>query len=617
MRLGLRTFGVVVALVLFVVSSAPQGLGAAPSAFRYISLTSLPPELPTSSGGLASYPALVVSIANQQGEPTVAPNDITIYLSSSDPAVLAVEPSVIIEAGHQYAIATVSASPTPGGATITAVAPGYEAAYTTFSTHEPRGYPTQLQVYPMPDEFPTGKAFASNFTVIVEDAAGLPARTIQEATIQATSSDTGVVRVGNALIPANKTVGYGTMSTTGVPGVVSVTVSAPGLVTAEAFISVVGGGEKPSLLSLSAPATLPADGATYDSLTVSITDNGSRPAFMNASIPIFLTSSRPDLVSVQPAARIPANSSFVTVPISTSLAAGEAYITASAVNFTSASLPVTTVSIPPTKLGMYVSDASGLITPTANALDFVVQLQDSQGLPAEARTSANVIVSFSNTTLLSSPIDLIIPRGTDLVYGSVPLVRATEGTFTAISNGLFSASVQFAAAPLGVTANIGPSVGTIYPNQTAYVYYSLQYQGRPAAGATLTWTATGGTIKPGSPTTDADGSASALFTPSGAGEATIRLTATDPAIGAVNSTTNILVIPYPVKVRPSLLTTVIKSPIYLGAIAAAAVVAIVAVIMVRRRRGETVEDEDSLGLGPGPGEGTAYDLRLAFGLPGV
>ncbi|MDG6976056.1 MAG: TOBE domain-containing protein, partial [Nitrososphaerota archaeon] len=260
---------------------------------------------------------------------------------------------------------------------------------------------------------------------------------------------------------------------------------------------------------------MPADGASYDSLTVSITDNASRPAVTKAPVAVFLTSSRPDLVSVQQAVTIPANSSFVTVPVSTSLAAGQAYITASAVNFTSSSLPVTTVSIPPTELGMYVADASGLITPTADALNFVVQLQDSQGLPAEARTSASVIVSFSNTTLLSSPIDLVIPRGTDLVYGSVPLARATEGTFTAISNGLFSASVQFAAAPLGVTASIGPSANTIYPNQTAYVYYSIQYQGHPAAGAALTWTATGGTIKPGSPTTDAAGTASVTTAHSG------------------------------------------------------------------------------------------------------
>ncbi|MDG6974404.1 MAG: hypothetical protein JRM95_06195, partial [Nitrososphaerota archaeon] len=68
MRPGLRALGVAVALALFLASSAPQGSGATPSAFRYISLTPMPPDLPTSSGGSASYPALVVSITNQQGE---------------------------------------------------------------------------------------------------------------------------------------------------------------------------------------------------------------------------------------------------------------------------------------------------------------------------------------------------------------------------------------------------------------------------------------------------------------------------------------------------------------------------------------------------------------------
>ena len=608
MKPGLRRVAVAVAIVLFLAGAVPSGAHAAANPFRFLSLRALPPSLPTSPGGATTYPALIVSITDAQGDPTVSPNNTIIYLSSSNPSVLTAASSVVISAGEQYAVANVATTKTPGNSTITAVTPGYEAATVNFATYEPRGFPTQLQIYPMPDAFPTGKAYGSTFTVVVEDAAGLPARTIQDSAIQVTSSNTGVVSVGSATIAANQTVGYGTLRTTGAPGVVSITASAQGLVSATAFVTVVGSAQAPLHLLLSAPPTLPADGGSYNSVTVSLLDNASRPAPAKSPVAVLLTSSRPDIASIQQTVSIPANSSFATVTLDTGSASGSAFITASAVNFTSDTIVLNTVDIPPTKLGMYLSDSVGLVSPAAGSLDFVIQLQDAKGVPAEARSPANIIVSFSNTSLLSSPIALTIPRGTDLAYGSVPLPRGTEGTFTAISNGLYSTSVAFEAQRLSVAASMGPSSSTIHSNQTATVYFSLRFQGRPVAGAALTWTATDGTIVSGSAVTDSSGSASAVFAPAGLGPALVSVTASSPAIGSVNSSTPIVVLAYPPKATPSLLTQIL-SPLYLGAIIAAVAVVIVALVLVRRRRKETVEDEDTFNMGPAPGEGTAFDLR--------
>jgi hypothetical protein len=614
LRLGMNTAAVGLLAALFLVAAASAGYASAPPAQGlYLSLSPLPPRLPTSSSGDSSFPALVVSVNNAQGNPTVLPSDTEVYLSSSS-AVLGVQPTVTIPAGKQFAVANVTTTETPGNSTVTAVAPGFQSATATFTTYVPRGYPTQLVVFPLPDVFPAGAPVDANITVEVVDGAGLPARTIQNTPVQLTSSDTSVVEATGTTIPANQTIGFGELAIQGQKsGTVSVTASASGFVSDTTTVTVTGPMNNPNQLEVSAPADLPADGGTYDVLTISLTSNGTTPAVSRSGTSVLLTSSRPDLVSIDVSGSVlvPAGRSFVTVPITTSASSGTAFITASSPNFVSSTVQVNTVSIPPTKLGVYLSDPRALVSPVSDALNMVVQLQDSQGVPADARTSATVIVSFSNTTLSETPMTLTIPKGADLAYATVPLAEGTEGVFTAISNGLSGASAPFSATELGVTYSIGPAAQTIYPNQTDTVYFSLRYQGTPLSGASLTWSASGGTITSAAPATDASGSASAVFTPSGTGLAVVNVTAKDPVVGSVSTSTRVFVVQPPVEPKQTLLSHLLSNKLYLGAIVGGAVVLIVLIIIVvvRRRRGGSIEDEDSLGLGPAPGEGTALDLR--------
>lgn len=609
---------VAILVALFLLSLAARGYAAAPAGSpRYLSLSTLPPDLPTSSNGTSSYPALVVSVKDAQGDPVVLPNDTEVYLSSSSP-IIGVQPTVTIMAGEQYAVAEVATTETPGNATITAVAPGFQAASTSFTTSLPRGFPTQLEAFPLPGELLAGTPTTANVTVEVLDAAGLPARTIQSTPVQLTSSNTAVLVATGTTIPANQTLGFGSVSVNGGEGGVAyVTASASGFVSSTATVTVASVLGNPNTLQVAVPPDLPADGKTYDVLTVSLTSNATRPAVSQTGTSVLLTSSAPNLVSVDVSGPvlIPAGQTFVAVPITTSASAGSAYITASSPNFVSSTVEVTTVSIPPTKLGVYLSDSRALFSPTADKLDLVVQLQDARGVPADARAAESVIVSFSNATLSKALVTLTVPKGSDLAYTAVPLNGATSGTFTAISNGLFSASAAFSSTLLGVTDSIGPDHQTIYPNETDPVYYSLQYQGLPLLGASLTWSAKGGTVSPETSTTGSTGAASATFTPTGIGIASVTVTAKDPVVGSVNSTTQIFVIALPpVKAPPSVLARIFGNKLYLGAVVGGAAAAVlVAVILLRRRGGETVEDEGSLDMGPALGEGTAYDPR--GGLP--
>lgn len=587
----LRTGASLLVLSLFILSgltavtlAGSQGASAAAQA-RSISITPLPSDLPTSSSGVSTFQALVVSIVDAKGNPLILTNATTVYLSSSQSAVLSVQATVTVPAGAQYALADVYTTATPGNSTVTAVAPGFNSASTEFETSIARGYPTQLRLFPLPSRFHAGSpSSGATFAAVVADAAGLPARTIQATPVNVTSSDTSILTVSGATIPVNQTVGYGTMTVSGAAGFATITASASGLVSSSAVVSVQANSSSPVALSIAPPPTsLPADGGTYNVMTVTLLDNKSRPAVATAPVQIFLTSSRTYIATVPEVVTISQGSSSVNVPVSTLSASGSTFITASAPNFISSSAEVNTVSIPPVQLGMRLADASALVSPHSNILTLVVQLQDSQGIPSVARAPAKVIISFSNSTLLQAPITLTIPKGSDLVYTNVTLSQATRGTFAAISNGLASTTAQFKAAPLPVTETFVASPLTVQLGQTTSIVFTLLSQGNPVVGATLSWTAVGGSVSSSSSVTGPAGTWTAAFTPDAVGISTVVITASSPITKAANSTVYVTVDPAQAR-SPSLLQKLMTFPYVLIPVAAAAASVLVAFLFLRRRR---------------------------------
>ncbi|MDE1854146.1 MAG: Ig-like domain-containing protein [Thaumarchaeota archaeon] len=576
---------------------------------RALVLTPLPSQLPTNSSGQSTFPALAVSITDLQGNILVASNDTVVYLSSSQTAVLSVSPTVTIRAGMQYALANISTMATPGSSVVTAVAPGFESASATFKTSIARGYPTQLRVYPLPGSFPAGMISSGTYVVAVVDAAGLPARTIQATDVQVTSSDTSVMTLSGASIPLNDAVGYGTISTPGKLGTAAITVSASGLVSDTALVTVSNVNGVANALSITSPAVSPpADGKTYNVLTVSLT-NSSRPAVASSDVQVILTSSRTDIAVVPPSVVVRAGQSFVNVPITTTLASGSTIITASAPNFASSSAVVNTVSIPPTQLGVYLADDHGLISKTSNTLDMVVQLQDSAGIPAEARAPTSVIVSFSNSSLLQSPLTLTIPKGSDLVYTRVPLTVGTSGTFTAVSNGLASGSVSFSASALPISYSATAASLEIYSNQTTTVSFSIHYQGKPLSGVDLAWSSTGGTVSPAATVTDGTGISSTTFSPISTGVGIVTVTATSPLIGMINASSYITVTARPSSHPSGIVAMLLSFPYVLILVAAAAVAVVLVFLLIRRRRRASKE-----GAAIGEEEGAFSYLRPGTGL---
>ncbi len=203
-------------------AAASQSL--APAA---LSLSPIPPKLPADNN---TYPAVVVSVVDAGGQPTVALADINVSLTSSEENVGTITANVVIPAGETYAIANFTTTHTAGVTTITATTTGLTTASTVVTTVIAVGYPTHLVITAVPDTVPASAASTGNLILELEDDVGLPAKAITDVPISLYSSNTNVVNVtaattvmkqGEYLKEINYTSGF-------VPGAAVITASATG-----------------------------------------------------------------------------------------------------------------------------------------------------------------------------------------------------------------------------------------------------------------------------------------------------------------------------------------------------------------------------------------------------
>jgi hypothetical protein len=73
----------------------------------------------------------VVSLEDVHLSPSLAIAPITVSLFSSQPNVGSVNATVTIEAGHDYAMASITTTNTPGSTVITATSTGFQSAFVT------------------------------------------------------------------------------------------------------------------------------------------------------------------------------------------------------------------------------------------------------------------------------------------------------------------------------------------------------------------------------------------------------------------------------------------------------------------------------------------------------
>lgn len=237
--------------------------GHAPAA---LSASVIPPLLPADS---AVYPALVISLVDSGGAPTLSLADITVYLSSSNSSVASVPASVTLPAGHAFVQVPVTTSGSPGSATLAAATNGLVTGTASLKTVALAAGPSALSLYLSPSKSLTALAGDGEvFAVQLVNARGQPSVSSSATSLMITSSD-GSVLAGpiGVTIPAGSDVGYGQFKVSQ-GGAATLTAIAQDLATGTAQLDVAPA--EPVLTITPSPGNVTAGGVSTLFVSVSV-----------------------------------------------------------------------------------------------------------------------------------------------------------------------------------------------------------------------------------------------------------------------------------------------------------------------------------------------------------
>jgi hypothetical protein len=279
--------------------------------------------------------------------------------------------------------------------------------------------------------------------------------------------------------------------------------------------------------------------------------------------------------------------------VTTSALASVANVTATAAGLVPATIPIQTAVPAPSKLQTYVAPATSAFSTYGNYPILVVQLQDNSGNPARARQDTSVVVTSSNSTLLSSFITLGISKGNDYVSSYLHTKGVGKTVLTATSQDLASSQSQLTSvpSPLEVQLSVSsPATSYIYQNQTAIFQFSAFLEGQPVENLNVTWALTastgtsGGSITPTAGSTGTTGVTSVTFVPGTYGAYNVSASANSPQTGFVSLVKTLIVAQVPPKPSPTLAQQILSLWYYLVAAAAVVIVAVVYLLRMRRKK---------------------------------
>jgi hypothetical protein len=432
--------------------------------------------------------------------------------------------------------------------------------------------------------------------VEVVDDAGLPSKAITDIPVSLSSSNASVASPSQTslTISTGSILSDVTFSTLA-PGSAVITATSEGYSSGAALVTVDSptacvGSCGPVKLALrvvagGTPGTLPSDGQTYKLLEVGLQTLSGTPAVSSSDTVVQLTSNDPNVASVIDLVTIPAGSISTLTYITTSALAGVANVTATAVGLIPATIPLQTVIPAPSKLQTYIAPPSSAFSDIGNYPILVVQLQDSNGNPARARQDTNVVITSSNSTILTSFVTLTIPKGEDYVSTYLHTMGVGKSVLTATSQDLASSQSQLesVASPLAVKLFVSSTSNPfIYENQTATLEFSAFLEGQPVQNLNVTWATTGGKITPSVTNTGTSGSTMITFIPGTFGAYNITASANSPQTGFISLVYQLIVAQVPPKPSPTLAQQILSFWYYL--VAAAVVVVVAAVYLLRMRR---------------------------------
>ena len=212
-------------------------------------------SLPANGG---NYTGLAIMLQDATGNPAVAPSNILVHLTSSNPSVLKVNAFVNIATGKSSVVTAVQTGISSGVSNISASAVGYKASFTLLSTVIPAPSGVALYIGPATTINATAGSEAV-LTAQLQDINGLPARASQQTVVTIVSSNTSVIK-GPIILNISPGSDYATevVNTTGV-GIANLTASSAGLSSSFGILTVL---RNPVAVTLTSSASIIPDNQT-------------------------------------------------------------------------------------------------------------------------------------------------------------------------------------------------------------------------------------------------------------------------------------------------------------------------------------------------------------------
>lgn len=401
-----------------------------------------PPKIPADN---KVYEAIFVQLQNAKGVPVRAKTDVDIYLSSSSKYVGSVDSNVTIHAGETYTIAKFYSTYTPGTTTITATASGFATVQASVTTVGP--VPYKLVVYGLPPILPADGQGYRAIVVQLQDSSGTPARApIGDVSLTLVSSNTTVGAVDPYLVIREGETYAIANFYPNATGSTTITAMASGYVSGQTVIKTQSPSDEPSKLKVYiSPPKVPAEGKVYTAIAIQLQDSKGRIARACGNTTIVLSSSNIAVGFVNDIALIKENETYATANFSSTYRSGSTIITAAATDLQSSQETLTTVGPIPSKLAVYCAPSS-LPSDGKGYNAIIVQLQDSQGMPAKD-PEGDVEVSLFSSKPYVGTVDskLIIP------YGKTYAVATFYSTLSAGSTYITAQTAGYTSAQTKVT----------------------------------------------------------------------------------------------------------------------------------------------------------------------
>jgi hypothetical protein len=524
-------------------SPAKVGVETEGSAATKLAIELAPPTMPAPVG---YYSDFIVQLRDDSNFPVLAKQQLSIALFSSDTSVATVPNYVVtIEAGNSYATGKVYSNGKIGSAVISASAPGLASGAATVVTTEHNeasdSSPKVINVYALPTTIVPNNNEKTAIVVQVTDSAGniyshksylyVPI-TLSNSNPSVGSFSDGGNMVGE--LHYAKTM----FKSSFYSGESTISALSSGYSSGMAVVSTTGSSPF-SLAAMQMPSVVLANGQSTGSLVVSLLDENGKPTAAQQDVMVSLSSSNPEIATVEPTQFIPAGKSYGQVELHTTTKAGKTVITAQASGLASSSIDFKTVGLTGDSsqysLGLTAVPKLPADGKTYNAV--FVQLQNSNGNPVPAASDIHVVLSSSTNTVTTAK-EVTIKKGSSYAVGELTTTTSpAKSKVIASSTGFetVSADLETTVQPLTITPSSAlPSKGNFESVPVAVDVLSGKF---PIANATVL---VGGlAANTTTSTTDANGHAESTYVPTSPGKNSITFTVTKPGYQQVTFTSTI------------------------------------------------------------------------------